>query len=366
MPPTRDRYHRQRLLQGVGDEGQGRLARSRALIVGCGALGCATADLLCRAGVGTLTIVDRDLVETTNLQRQTLFDESHVGEPKAAAATDRLAQINSAVRTKAVIADFTPNNAERIASGADDRETGRAPDLILDGTDNFETRFVLNDLAVKLGVPYLYAGAVGTGGMVASFLPPFGGESSPESPSPCLRCLFEGPPPAGSQPTCDSAGVLGPAIAIASGIQSAEAIKVLTGAHDAVRRTLLEFDAWGNTTREIELAGLRDPACPCCGARTFEHLESRRAGPVEICGRDEVQITPQAPTRIEPPAMADRLRAHGDFTATRFLVKGTLAGERGENDEPMGLTVFRDGRTLIRGTTDPTRARSIYAKYIGA
>ena len=302
MPPVHDRYHRQRLLAGIGDHGQDRLAHSRALIVGCGALGCATADLLARAGVGTLTIVDRDLVETTNLQRQTLFDESQVGEPKAVAAADRIARITSTVRTEPIVADFSPANAERIALGSDSTTGKRAPDLILDGTDNFETRFLINDLAVKLGVPYLYAGAVGTGGMAAAFMPPFG-----EAGSPCLRCMFDSPPPAGSQPTCDTAGVLGPVIAIASGIQSAEALKVLVGAHDRVRRTMLEFDAWGGTIRELDLVGMRDPNCPCCGARIFSYLETSEAGPVAVCGRDAVQVSPAGSQPVDLGAITDRL-----------------------------------------------------------
>ncbi len=346
-----DRYHRQRLLPDIGNAGQTRLGRSRALIVGCGALGCVSADLLARAGVGTITIVDRDLVEETNLQRQTLFDESQVGAPKAAAAADRLAAVNSGVRTIPVVADFAASNAERIA--ADD--AGHAPDVILDGTDNFETRFLINDLAVKLGVPYLYAGAVGTSGMLASFLPPFGADASP-----CLRCVFEGPPPAGSQPTCDTAGVMGPLVSVVASLQAGEAIKVLTGAHDSVRRTLLEIDVWGNSVREVPLAGLLDPACPCCAARTFAYLDHAEAGPVAICGRDAVQVTPGVRTRIDLDAVAEKLRSHGSFTTTRFLVRGLLDGESIE------LTVFRDGRALVGGTTDPARARSIYAKYIGA
>lgn len=353
-----DRYHRQRLLPGIGDAGQERLGRSRALIVGCGALGCASADLLARAGVGSITLVDRDLVEPTNLQRQSLFDESDIGEPKATAAADRLRAINSAVRTDAFVADFSASNAERIATAGADR----APDVILDGTDNFETRFLINDLAVKVGSPYLYAGAVGTGGMAGSFLPPFGEAGG----GPCLRCVFEGPPPAGSQPTCDTAGVLGPVISVVSGVQSAEAIKVLVGAHDRIRRSLLRFDAWGNTAGEVNLSAMRDPCCPCCAARSFAFLENLAADPVTICGRDAVQVMPGVETSINPSMLADRLRAHGPFTATRFLVRGDLEREMGESGVPIVLTIFRDGRALISGTTDPARARSIYAKYIGA
>ena len=351
-----DRYHRQRLLPGIGDAGQQRLTESHALIVGCGALGCAAADLLARAGVGTLTLVDRDLVETTNLQRQVLFDESQVGEPKAIAAAERLARVNRGVRTEPVIADFNPTNARSIAT----RATGGAPDVILDGTDNFETRFLVNDLAVESGVPYLYAGAVGTRGMVAAFRPPFGAREG----GPCLRCVFDAPPPPGSQPTCDTAGVLGPVISIVAGVQAGEAIKVLTGAHDRVRPTLLEFDAWANTRRTIELAPMRDPACACCVRGLLDYLDAPADQPATICGRDAVQVLPTGEGGIDLAALAERLRAHGSFEVTRFLLRGAVEGD--ETDDRIGLTVFRDGRALISGLDDPVRARSIYAKYIGA
>ena len=353
-----DRYHRQRLLPGIGDAGQERLGRARALIVGCGALGCASADLLARAGIGGLTLVDRDLVEITNLQRQVLFDEAHAlaHEPKAVAAAERLSRINGSVRTEPVVADFSARNAEGIAMGT----AGSPPDVILDGTDNFETRFLINDLAVKLGVPYLYAGAVGTRAMTAAFLP--------DGTSPCLRCVFDSPPPAGSQPTCDTAGVLGPVIATVAGVQSSEAIKVIIGAHDRVRRTMLEFDAWENSMRELDLSPLRDPACPCCGARTFGYLDAPRAEPVAICGRDAFQISPAegSETGLDLDALAGRLARHGSFSATRFLVRGTLDGERPTGCGTVGLTVFRDGRALVQGVNDPGEAKSVYAKYIGS
>lgn len=352
-----DRYHRQRLLTGIGDEGQERLSGAHAVIVGCGALGCTAADLLARAGVGTLTIIDRDLVELTNLQRQVLFDERHTGAhtPKAVAAVERLTEINSGVRAHAIVADFSARNAESILL-----EHG-LPGIILDGTDNFETRFLLNDLSVRHGIPYAYAGAVGTRAMSAMFLPGVAG-------SPCLRCVFDGPPPAGSQPTCDTAGVLGPLIAVIAGVQSAEAIKVLIGAHDRVRPTLFEIDAWASTTRETALAPLADPGCPCCVGRVFEYLEDDRADPVAICGANALQVSPTGrdPSQLDLEAIADRLTRHGSFSATRFFVRGSLDNEPGARGEPIGLTIFRDGRAMIRGITDPARARSIYAKYIGA
>lgn len=350
-----DRYHRQRLLPVIGDAGQERLGQAHALIVGCGALGCATADLLARAGVGTLTIVDRDLVEETNLQRQVLFDEEHARAhtPKAQAAASRIAQINSTVRTVPVIADFSPVNAERILHRTD------LPGVILDGTDNYETRFLINDLAVKHAIPYAYAGAVGTRAMAATFMP--GGAS------PCLRCVFDGPPPPGSQPTCDTAGVLGPVISVIAGIQAAEAMKVLVGAIADVRPTLLEFNAWPAAVRETDLAPMRDHACPCCVGRTFAWLDAPHHDPVAICGSEALQVSPTHASgqRVDLGQLAGRLGPHGAFGATRFLVRGTLDREIGQGGTPIGLTVFADGRALIRGITDPARARSIYAKYVG-
>lgn len=350
-----DRFHRQKLLADIGDAGQERIGRGHAFVVGCGALGCTAADLLARAGVGRLTIVDRDLVEQTNLQRQVLFDQRHADErePKAHAAAERIAEINPRVRVHPLLADFAPVIAERILL---DGPLGR-PDAIIDGTDNFETRFLVNDLAVKHGLPYVYAGAVATHAMAMTVLP---GET------PCLRCLFAGVPPAGSQPTCDTVGVLGPVIAMVSGIQAAEALKLLVGRRDLVRRTLLEFDPWVNTRRELDLGAMRDPACPCCAGGRFEFLDNPAGEPVALCGSDAIQIHPTPGARIELTSLAGRLAHHGPFTATRYLLRGELTDERTETDCPVGLTVFADGRAIVRGLTDPARARSIYAKYVGA
>lgn len=348
-PDPIDRYHRQKLLPDIGETGQSRLGSSHAVVVGCGALGCTAADLLARAGAGTLTLIDRDLVEETNLQRQVLFDQSHADDraPKAAAASERIGEINPGVRTRPVVADFTPRNAEQIVM---EGELG-PPGVLIDGTDNYETRFLINDLAVKHGVPYVYAGAVGTVATTMTVVP---GET------PCLRCLFAGPPPAGSQPTCDTAGVLGPMISMVSGIQAAEAMKVLIGRRDLLRPTLLEFDPWHNTRREIPLEGHRDPACVCCGARTFEHLDRAGNEPAALCGRDAVQVSPSGAGRVDLAALADRLSPHGAFETTRYLVRGRL------DESGVGLTVFGDGRAIVDGTADPARAKAIYARYIGS
>ncbi|MBZ0171191.1 MAG: ThiF family adenylyltransferase [Phycisphaerales bacterium] len=350
-----DRYHRQTLLEDFGDAGQARLTGAHAFIVGCGALGCTAADLLARAGIGRLTIIDRDLVEETNLQRQVLFDQRHADDqtPKAHAAAGRIGEINPGVRVHPLLADFAPAIAERALL---EGPLGR-PDVLIDGTDNFETRFLVNDLAVKHGLPYVYAGAVATHAMAMTVLP---GET------PCLRCLFAGPPPAGSQPTCDTVGVLGPVIAMVSGIQAVEAIKLLVGRRDLIRRTLLEFDPWSNTRRELDLSGLRDPACPCCAGRRFDCLDNPAGEPVSLCGRNAIQINPTPRTLIVLADLAERLAHHGSFTATRYLLQGELTRERSDSGPPIGLTVFSDGRAIVRGLTDPARARSIYAKYIGS
>ena len=341
------------LLPGFGPQGQRRLAESRALIVGCGALGCAIADLVVRAGVGTVTIVDRDIVELTNLQRQTLFTEADVadGLPKAEAARRRLAAVNSGVDVRAIVADFTASNAESLAA-----EALRDGGVLLDGTDNFETRYLLNDLAVKLARPYIYGGAVGTRGMAMSIIP---------GTTPCLRCMFEEPPPPGSTPTCDTAGVLGPVIAMVGAGQACDAIKVLLGRTDLLANALTDLDLWENTTRRIQLAGPR-PDCPCCGQRRFEYLDSRRAsGTTSLCGQDAVQITPAQPGALDLAALAERLRPHGEFAALgRFLVRGTLREER-SGESPVHLTVFADGRAIVKGTVRPEQARSIYARYVG-
>jgi adenylyltransferase/sulfurtransferase len=356
------RYHRQMLLPGIGEEGQRRLLASHAVVVGCGALGCAIGDLLARAGVGTLTLIDRDVVEWTNLQRQTLFDERDAveGMPKAEAARRRLAAVNSGITINAFVADVTAANAESLIAPPPGHSV--TPSLLLDGTDNFETRYLLNDLAVKRGVPYVYGGAVGTHGMQMSILP---GRTA------CLRCLFEEPPPAGTTVTCDTVGVLGPLISMVAASEAADAIKILAGLPDQVPAGLLDVDLWGNEVRRLAVGGPR-AECPCCGRRQFEFLSgARAAGPASLCGQDAVQIAaPAGAERIDLEVLAARLAPHGPFKALgRFLVRGTLAHERGDGSRadgaPIELTVFADGRAIVKGTTRPEIARSIYARYVG-
>jgi molybdopterin-synthase adenylyltransferase len=356
------RYHRQMLLPGIGEHGQRRLGESHALLIGCGALGCVIADALVRAGVGMLTIIDRDVVELTNLQRQILFTERDADEaaPKAIAAQHRLEGINSQVRIIAHVDDFSPRNAERYAEGAN---------VILDGLDNFETRYLLNDLAVSRSVPYIYAGAVGTTAMSFPIIP---------DETPCLRCIFPDPPAPGATATCDTAGVLGPAVMMIAAHQAAQAIKILSGNIDAVDRSMLSLDLWLNEVRRFDVSAARNrqanfkSACRCCGERQFEFLEGRAASAgaaVSLCGRNAVQINaPESETQIDLTALETRLAPHGSFTRTAHLLRGRFTHERGDQPEngPIELMLFPNGRAIIRGTGRIEHARSIYARYIGA
>jgi molybdopterin/thiamine biosynthesis adenylyltransferase len=338
---AQSRYHRQQLLPEIGEAGQQRLARARVLIVGVGALGCTTADMLARAGVGTLFLLDRDVVEHTNLQRQTLFDEQDAaaGTPKAAAAAARLARVNSEVEITPLVRDLTPANA--LATMDETR-----PDVLVDGSDNFETRYLLNDLSVRHTIPYAYAGVVSAQGMVALFSPP----------GACLRCVFPNPAAPGSTPTCDTAGVLGPAAAAVAALQAARVIRTLVGA--SVQEELIELDVWTGRTRPLSLRDAKDPACPCCGRKSFEFLSGRGPENAALCGQNAVQITPAASAKLDLSRLASLLAAHGRTSAGRLHVRCSL---------PNGLeiTVFPDGRAIVRGTTRPEVARTLYARLLG-
>lgn len=358
--PSIDRYHRQAILPDIGEEGQRRLLSGHALIVGCGALGCAQADLLARAGVGTLTIVDRDVVELTNLQRQTLFDERDAREanPKAEAAARRLRAVNSSIAVRPIVADFTHTNAEAILLDAAAPPVG----VILDGTDNLATRYLLNDLSVKHAVPYIYGGAVATRGMAMSLLP--------GPASPCLRCVFPEPPTDAALQTCDTAGILGPIVSIVSSLQAVEAIKVLVGRPDLCSTALTELDPWANHSRRLGLDRAKDPACPCCALGQFEFLLGRHAQEVSvICTRNNggaVQVSPPRAQSLDLKALATRLKEQGGFNLTDRSLRGVLLHEQSEGTFPIELTVFHDGRAIVRGTTEPAFARAIYARYVGA
>lgn len=348
------------LLPGIGEPGQRRLRESRAVIVGCGALGCSIADLLARAGVGRLTIIDRDVVELTNLQRQTLFSQADAeeGVPKAEAARRRIAAVNPEVSVEAVVADVVPRNVERLV-GLVGGGKGAAGAVVLDGTDNFETRYLINDLAVKHGLSYIYGGAVGTRGMAMAVLP---------GRTPCLRCVFDEPPAPGISETCDTAGVLGPVIAAVAAVQAAEAVKILSGNAAAVSPGVVEIDLWTGRLRRLDVGGPR-AECSACGLRRFEYLNGRGGDAVMLCGQGAVQVSPALAQGVDLEALAARLAVHGTFSRMgRFLVRGTLApdgvGLSGAAS-PISITVFADGRAIIKGTDRPEVARSIYARYIG-
>lgn len=367
-----DRYHRQMLLPQIGAAGQQRLREAHALIVGCGALGSVLVDLLARAGIGRLTIVDRDLVELTNLSRQVLFDERDVeqGMPKAEAARARVAAINRDVQVHAHVDDFSPRNAERYIAGVD---------LILDGLDNFQTRYVLNDLAVKHGLPYVYGGAVGTTGMTMTILPHAakrqakGGcvQWSAAQSTPCLRCVFPEAPPPGTSPTCDTAGVLATAVSTIAAQQVTSAIKLIVGDIDSLDRRLISIDVWSNASHAFDVGAARDGGqCPCCVQGHFEFLEGVAGGATtSLCGRNAVQVTPPPDSTLaalDLATVARRLAPHGRFISNRFLLRGVLDGVRADRGELIELTLFPDGRAIIKGTNEPQVARGIYDKYVGS
>ncbi|MEZ6244310.1 MAG: ThiF family adenylyltransferase [Phycisphaerales bacterium] len=349
------RYHRQTLLEGFGIDGQRRLGEGHALVVGVGALGSPAADLLVRSGVGRVTLVDRDVVEVTNLQRQTLFDESDArgGRAKAEAARRRLGSINSQVRVEGVVADVSARTGEALIL---DGPLGRAG-VVVDGTDNFETRFLLNDVSVKHGIPYVYAGAVGTRAMSATFRPP---------ETACLRCLFDAPI-AGTGETCDSVGVLAPVAAMVGAYQAVEAIKILLGRTDLSNPSLLSFDPWLGRRTRIDLSDAKRADCPCCGERRFEFLAGARGGrTTSMCGQGAVQVSPGDDIgEVDLGAVLKRLSIHGAFALEEGVVRGALSAESGDDGGPVRLTVFQDGRAIVHGTTEAARARGVYAKYVG-
>ena len=353
-----ERYHRQMLLGPIGRQGQESLTESVALVAGVGALGTAAAEGLARAGVGTLILVDRDVVELTNLQRQVLFDERDVAEhrPKAEAARCKLEAINRHVHVSAIVDDLDYRNIETIAG------THGPPDVIVDGLDNFETRFLLNDYAVKHAVPYIYGGAVGTEGMVYPVLP----AGADRGATPCLRCLFGGPPLPGTTPTCDTAGVLGPTVAVTAALEVAIAVKVLAKRRNAIKDELVQFDLWRNRWHAMPVeAGACIEACPCCGKGDYEFLDGRGAGrAASLCGRHAVQLARRAArgdVAIDLEALALKLQSHGHVKVNQFLLRLDWK----EDDRPYELTLFRDGRAIVKGTDDVSVARGLFNRYIG-
>jgi len=340
MPMTpEERYSRQVLFHGIGAAGQRRLASARVAIVGCGATGSALASLLARAGVGCLRIIDRDYVEPSNLQRQSLFDENDAAEsvPKALAAARKIAAFNSGIVVEPQVADLTPANVASLLANSD---------LVLDGTDNFETRYLVNDYAVEQGRPWIYAAAVGSYGVTMDILP---GETA------CLACVFPAPP-RGVVETCDTSGILNSAVNLAASVQATEALKLLVGARDRLRRTLLSFDVWTNERSEISTARPRAD-CQTCGEREFIHLEGKGRPHITLCGRNSVQIH-ERERPIDFAEMTERLKPHGTVRHNDFVLKFWR--------EDYEMTLFPDGRAIIKGTTDTAIARSLYARYVGS
>lgn len=344
-PPVSSRYAKQALFAPIGTDGQDALGSRRVLICGCGATGGVLAELLARAGVGSLRIVDRDFVELSNLQRQVLFDERDATErtPKAVAAAERLRRINSEIAIEPVVADVGPENVLSLIENCD---------LILDGTDNFETRFLLNDAALETGTPWIYCGVIGGHGQTMVILP---GRTA------CLRCLMDVPPDPGAVETCDTAGVIGPAVSAVASLAAANALKLLIGREDLVPPRLFVFEVWEGQLRVVDTTPLRtNGRCAACGGEERAWLRGTSGSRTAVlCGRNAVQISPSGRTDVDLGQLAERLAAAGPTMRTPYLVRHQTAEPAYE------LTIFRDGRAIIQGTEDLAVARSLYARIVG-
>jgi molybdopterin/thiamine biosynthesis adenylyltransferase len=341
LESLQEKYSRQMLFAGIGEEGQQRLLASSAVVVGCGAIGAAAAGLLVRAGVGRVTIIDRDFVEPSNLQRQTLFDEddARAALPKAVAAERKLRAINGSVTVEGLVSDLNPRNAEELLTDFD---------LILDGTDNFETRFLINDFAVHSAMPWIYAAAVASYGLTMTIRPGL---------TPCLACLLESSPNGqGLEETCDTVGVLGPVVNLIASLEVAEALKLLAGREQALHGRLISCDVWTGHFQSVRVA--QNPACRACARRDFSYLQGQAQPHITLCGRDSVQIHARG-RNLNLGALQERLAATvSDVRHNEFLLCFRV--------DPYQMTVFADGRAIFKGTKDPAVARSLYARYIGA
>jgi adenylyltransferase/sulfurtransferase len=335
------RYARQVIFPGIGEEGQEKLLNARVVLVGCGADGTAIADRLVRAGVGHLTLIDRDFIELSNLQRQVLYDEDdlHANLPKAIAAERKLRRINSQVDITGIVADLNAENAEDLLAGAD---------LVMDGADNFEARYIVNDVCVKHDIPWIYCGVVASYGMTMTIVP---------HQTPCLRCIFPDAPPPGATATCDTAGIVNPIVTAVTGIAVAEGIKLLVGTGER-NQGIIHVDLWDNTFDAFD-SGPPRPDCPTCGRGEYEFLERPSgAQAVSLCGRDAVQIRVPGVRQLPLADVAERLRAASQVIASNdYLVRFKADGYE--------ITLFADARAIIKGTNDETVARSLYSKYVG-
>ncbi|QEG00047.1 Molybdopterin-synthase adenylyltransferase [Stieleria maiorica] len=344
-PSSSDRYARQRQFAPIGAQGQQRIEQAEVAVLGCGALGTVAAELLCRAGVGQIRIVDRDVVEWTNLQRQSLFDseDARQGASKAEAACRRLRQINDQVKLTPIVTDVHAGNIESVLDGAQ---------LVIDATDNFGIRFLLNDWALATGTAWVHGGCVGAAGQVRLF---------DGNDRPCFRCLIPQLPPAGAVDTCDTAGVIGPATHLIASLQSAEAIKWISGNRDAVSKSVFSIDLWNNRVRHVTLDPAIAPDCIACVGREFDFLrgDALQSSEGALCGRDAVQLNPQNDSvRIDLTEMARRWESIGAVQSTRFFTRLQI-------DDTTQLTLFRDGRVVVDGTDDVARARSLFDRFVG-
>ena len=332
------RYSRQARFAPFGEAGQQRVRKSSVAIVGCGALGTVEAEILARAGVGRLRLIDRDFIEWSNLQRQFLYSEADAADalPKAVAAAKRIAAINSDVELEPCVADLTPASAEELLEDVD---------LIVDGTDNFEARFLINDFAVREDVPWIYAAAVGSYGLKLSIIP---------GSTACLRCVYP-EPPQGAQPTCETEGILAPITATIASLACGDVLKLLASGAESMVSRFTTVDVWSGEIRQTQPPA-RDPECPCCGKRDFVYLNGQRRAPISLCGRNAVQIHERL-RPIDLEQLAQRLAPMAQVRRNDFAVRATV--------ESFELTVFPDGRAIIKGTTDPGVARSVYARYVG-
>ncbi len=338
-----ERYSRQILLQHIGVERQKELMKSRAVVVGCGALGSVSTSYLTRAGIGHLTVIDRDFIEEDNLQRQILFDENDIKQnlPKAVAAQRKLQNINSKIKIEGIVADINYANIEDLTRGAN---------IILDGTDNFETRFLINDNCVKNNIPWIYGACIGSKGLTMNIIP---------SKTPCLRCVFENLPQMGTFPTCDTAGVIGPIAGVIASIQATEAIKILTKDYASANKTLLEIDVWDTRFKQLNIANLKSSGdCPTCKSHNYEFLNAKDGVITTLlCGKNAVPVMYRNVGSVDLGQLAQRLSPTVDVSYNDFMLKF--------KDKDFEFTVFPDGRAIISGTNDSIKAKSLYSKYLG-
>ena len=331
-----ERYSRHILLKEIGEEGQIKLSKSSVIIVGCGALGTTIANNLVRAGIGEIKIVDRDIVEMSNIQRQSLFDEEDIGSPKAWVAGKKLQKVNSKIKLEAIVEDMNNTNIEEVIEGTD---------LVIDGTDNMETRFLINDACIKHNIPWVYGGAIGTHGMSMNIIP---------NDTPCFRCVFPNLPNAGALPTCDTAGVLNTIPPIIASIESTEALKILLG--KTINNKLLTYDVWTHDFQSIKIK--KNNECECCVKRNFEFLNAKKKTQiVSLCGENAVQITPAKTMILSFEHLAQKLRKSGKVEVTEIILKFIV--------DSYQINIFESGRAIVYGTKDEKIAKSLYAKYVG-